>query len=102
EYWQNALEHSSGDTREQVQRQLDQIVGDWGEFESIMSQPAGRGATVDFRFRNAKHVDFVANEINVRLLLADVKAYLQSKPKQLDWERMNIADIGYRLVQDNG
>ncbi len=34
-------------------------------------------------------------------LLADVKAYLKSKPKQLDWEQMNIADIGYRLVQDN-
>ena len=47
-------------------------------------------------------MDFVANEINVRQLLADVKAYLQSKPKQLDWERMNIADIGYRLVQENG
>jgi len=102
EYWQKAVEHSSGDIREQCQRQLDQIVGNWGQFESVMSQPAGRGATVDFRFRNAKHVDFVANEINVRQLLADVKAYLQSKPKQLDWERMNIADIGYRLVQNNG
>ena len=65
-----------------------------------MTQPAGRGATVDFRFRNAKHVDFVAQEIDVRKLLDDVKAYLKSKPKQLDWQQLNISDIGYRLVQD--
>ena len=45
------------------------IVGNWGQFESVMSQPAGRGATVDFRFRNAKQVEFVAHEINVRKLL---------------------------------
>ena len=102
EYWRMAIERSSGDERTQHQRRLNQIVGIWGQFEAVMSQPAGRGATVDFRFRNAKHVDFVAQEINIRQLLADVKAYLQSKPKQLDWEQMNIADIGYRLVQEGG
>ncbi len=102
EYWRKAADRSSGDVHEEFRRQLDQVVGNWAEFESVMSQPAGRGATVDFRYRNAKQVVFVANEINVKQLLADVKAYLQSKPKQLDWEQMNIADIGYRLVQENG
>ncbi|HEY2761390.1 MAG TPA: MG2 domain-containing protein, partial [Pirellulales bacterium] len=102
EYWRKGVDRSSGDVHEDFRRQLEQVVGNWAEFESVMSQPAGRGASVDFRFRNAKHVDFVANEINARQLLADVKAYLQSKPKQLDWEQMNIADIGYRLVQENG
>ncbi|HEX4413530.1 MAG TPA: MG2 domain-containing protein [Lacipirellulaceae bacterium] len=102
EYWRTAADRASGDAREEFRRQLDEVVGNWAQFEMAMSQPAGRGATVDFRFRNAKHVDFVANEINVRQLLADVKAYLQSKPKQLDWEQMNIADLGYRLVQENG
>ncbi len=102
EFWKTAVERSSGDVRDDFRRRLDQVVGNWGQFESVMSQPAGRGATVDFRFRNAKHVEFIANEINVRQLLADVKAYLKAKPKQLDWEQMNIADIGYRLVQENG
>ena len=83
------------------EQRLDQIVGNWGQFESVMSQPAGRGATVDFRFRNAKQVEFVAHEVDVRKLLDDVKAYLKSKPKQLEWEQMNIADIGYRLVQED-
>ena len=40
------------------QQRLDQIVGNWGQFEGVMTQPAGRGATVDFRFRNGKQVEF--------------------------------------------
>ena len=57
---------------------------------------AGRpgGATVEFRFRNGKKVSFEAQEINVQKLLDDVKAYLKDPPKQLDWNEMNIADIG--------
>jgi alpha-2-macroglobulin len=97
EYWQLAIDRTGGDAS---QRRLKQITGNWGQFEPVMSQPAGRGATVDFRFRNAKQVDFVAREINVKKLLADVKAYLKSQPKQLDWQQMNVADIGYRLVQE--
>ncbi|MFO0788040.1 MAG: MG2 domain-containing protein [Pirellulales bacterium] len=102
EYWQIAVDRSTGDMHEYYRKHLDQITGNWGEFEATMSQPAGRGATVDFRFRNAKHVDFEARAIDVRKLLDDVKAYLQAKPKQLDWEQMNVADIGYRLIQKNG
>jgi uncharacterized protein YfaS (alpha-2-macroglobulin family)/tetratricopeptide (TPR) repeat protein len=99
DYWRQAIKKSSGDVRKSFEDRLQQIVGNWGQFESVMSQPAGRGATVDFRFRNAKHVDFTAHELNIRKLLDDVKAYLQSKPKQLEWDRMNVADIGYMLVQ---
>ncbi len=102
EYWQQAVERTSGDERENYQRRLKQIVGNWGQFETVMSQPAGRGATVELRFRNAKHVDFVAREIKIAQLLSDVKAYLKSKPKQLNWEQMNIGDIGFMLVQENG
>jgi alpha-2-macroglobulin len=101
EYWRMAIERTSGETRQQHQLRLEQIVGNWGQFESTMSQPAGRGATIDFRFRNAKRVEFVAHEVNVRKLLDDVKAYLKSRPKQLEWERMNISELGYRLVQEN-
>ncbi|HVT26568.1 MAG TPA: MG2 domain-containing protein, partial [Lacipirellulaceae bacterium] len=101
EYLRLAIQRTRGDVRGQLQQQLDQIVGNWGRFESVMTQPAGRGATVDFRFRNAKHVEFVAHEIDVQKLLDDVKAYLKSKPKQLEWNQLNVSDIGYRLVRDN-
>jgi uncharacterized protein YfaS (alpha-2-macroglobulin family) len=101
EYWRMAIERTSGDTRSEFQRRLDQIVGSWGQFEGVMSQPAGRGASVEFRFRNAHRVEFIAHQVNVRKLLDDVKAYLQSNPRQLDWERINISEIGYRLIQEN-
>ncbi|HEX2477033.1 MAG TPA: alpha-2-macroglobulin, partial [Lacipirellulaceae bacterium] len=103
EYWRMAVERVKGDeqTRAHYQHRLDQVIGNWGQFEGVMAQPAGRGATVDFRFRNAKQVHFVAHQINIRKLLSDVKTYLKSKPRQLDWEQMNVSEIGYRLVQQN-
>ncbi|MCE9545631.1 MAG: alpha-2-macroglobulin, partial [Planctomycetia bacterium] len=81
--------------------QLQQIISNWARFEPATTQPSGRGAVVDFRFRNGKHVDFEAHEILVDKLLADLKAYLKSNPQQLDWQKVNIADLGYRLVQEN-
>ena len=63
-----------------------------------MTQPAGRGATVDFRFRNGRRVHFEAHEVLVGKLLKDVKDYISSAPKQLDWQQIDISDIGSRLV----
>jgi uncharacterized protein YfaS (alpha-2-macroglobulin family) len=82
------------------QQRLDQIVGNWGQFEALQTQPAGKEATVDYRFRNGAKVSFEAYDINVGKLLADVKAYLTSNPGQLDWNRTNINNIGYRLVDE--
>jgi uncharacterized protein YfaS (alpha-2-macroglobulin family) len=101
EHWRATIERATGESRQLYERHLNQIIGNWGQFESAMSQPAGRGATVDFRFRNARQVEFTVHEVDVRKLLDDVIAYLKSKPKQLEWERMNVSEIGYRLVQDD-
>jgi len=101
DYWRLAIERFNGDEREQYQHRLDQILGNWGEFGSTLTQPAGRGASIEFRFRNAKHVDFTAQPVDVQKLLADIRTHLNSRPKQLDGDKLNIADIGYRLVQRN-
>jgi alpha-2-macroglobulin len=77
---------------------FDQIVGNWGRLEPVVTQPAGKGATIDYRYRNGKRVEFVARAIKVPDLLADMKKYLQSKPKQLDWDQMNLENLGHRLV----
>jgi uncharacterized protein YfaS (alpha-2-macroglobulin family) len=82
-------------------QKLEQIIGNWGRFETLMTQPAGKGATVDFRFRNGRKVSFEAHAIKVDKLLTDVKAYLKSSPGQLDWQKINIGELGYRLVQEN-
>ena len=82
-------------------KQLDQILGNWGEFDTSSTQPAGRGATVVFQFRNGRRVHFEAHEILVGKLLKDVKDYIASGPGQLDWPRIDIVTIGYRLVALN-
>ncbi len=99
--WQrNIKEYGPGhDNYKQVR--LDQILGSWGQFESVMAQPAGKGATVEYRFRNGKAVQFEAYQLKEKLLLDDVKAYIKTKPSQLDWQKVSIGDIGYRIVQRN-
>lgn len=81
--------------------QLKQITGNWGAFEPVMSSAAGKGATVDFRFRNAKKVTFEAHALKVPELLADVQKYLETKPEKLDWQKIQIDNIGYQIVQEN-
>jgi uncharacterized protein YfaS (alpha-2-macroglobulin family) len=99
DYWRRSIkEHGN---KEGIQQRVDQIVGNWGRFEPVMTQGAGQGATVDFRFRNGREVSFEAHAIKVEKLLTDVKEYLKSNPGQLDWQKVNIGDIGYRLVQAN-
>ena len=80
---------------------IDQIREPWGQFEPLTTQPAGRGATVDFRFRNGKRVHFEAHEVLFGKLLKDVKDYISSHPKQIDRQRSDISDIGARLVARN-
>jgi uncharacterized protein YfaS (alpha-2-macroglobulin family) len=83
------------------QQQLDQIVKNWGRFDNVPEQPAGSKATVEFRYRNGNKVTFEAFAIDVPTLLDDVKAYLRSSPNMLDWNKVNIGNIGWRLVWEN-
>lgn len=101
EYLRILIEHTSGQQRESYQQQLEQIVGNWGRFEPRMTQPAGKGATVDFRFRNAESVTFTAWEVRIPQLLNDVKAYIKSRPRQLDWQQLQLDSIGYQIVQQD-
>ena len=99
DYWRRAIkEYGPGQNNFRPLR-LDQIVKNWGHFDNLQVQPAGKAAEVDFRFRNADKVHFEAHAIHVDKLLDDVKAYLKTQPGQLDWQRMNIQDIGYQIVQ---
>jgi uncharacterized protein YfaS (alpha-2-macroglobulin family) len=101
EFWKRLIAEYGPGNNNHRQDRLDQIVGNWGRFDPVRTQPAGKGATVDFRFRNGTRVSFEAAEINVSKLLADVKAYLKKSPGQLDHHKLNIGDLGYRLVQQN-
>ena len=100
--WKRAIEeYGPGDNNYRQQR-LDQIVGNWGRFEHVQHaarrHKARRSTSAS---ATASKVSFEAHAINVDKLLADVKAYLKSNPGQLDWNKINIGDIGYRLVEQN-
>ena len=80
---------------------LNQIRGNWGQFEATKPQLAGGRSSLDFRFRNSTQVVCEAFPINVTQLLADTKNYLRSRPQRLDRRQINLSNIGYRLVTEN-
>jgi uncharacterized protein YfaS (alpha-2-macroglobulin family) len=99
--WKKAIaEYGAGHDNFRNKR-LEQIVGNWGRFEQGEAQPAGKKAVVDFRYRNGNKVSFEAHAIKVEKLLDDVKAYLKRNAGQLDWQTVNLGNIGYRLVEQN-
>jgi uncharacterized protein YfaS (alpha-2-macroglobulin family) len=101
--WKKAIEEYGVGHHQHRQNALNQIVDNWGRFEPNSMQPAGTKATVDFRFRNGNKVNFEAHAIKVDRLLDDVKGYLKSNPALRDdwWWRVQISNIGYRLVERN-
>ncbi len=102
EYWRRSIKEYGPGSGDWKKERLEQIVGNWGMFETVSSQPAGQGATVDFRFRNAKKVKFDARAIKVDRLLEDVKAYLKSDPgNRIDWNKVNIQNIGWQIVHQD-
>ncbi|MBU4122816.1 alpha-2-macroglobulin [bacterium] len=94
-YWKKVNDTASTD-------RINNILGNWGRFEPVQTQPAGQGASVEFRFRNGKEVEFTAHEIDIWKLVGDVKKYLKSNPEEIDWEKMDINNIGYLLVKEHG
>ena len=99
EVWKGALAKFGDESHRQAR--LDQIVKNWGRFENLQVMPAGKGATIDLRYRNGTQIALEAHAIKIDKLLEDVKAYLKSAPGQLDWQRTNIQDVGYNLVVQN-
>src|ERR1019366_9575277 len=102
EVWKLAIKEYGVGVNEFRQKRLDQIVGNWGRFENVQSQAVGHETIIDFRFRNGDKVAFEAHAVNIPKLLYDVKAYLQANPgNRIDWNTVNLGNIGYRLVELN-
>lgn len=78
-----------------------QIRDNWGAFQPISSQLAGGKGPIPYRFRNGKEVVFKAWKIDMALVLADMKAYLQRRPKQIEWSQISIDQIGNRIIREN-
>ena len=79
-------------------------MANWGEFDTARVQPAGKTASVGFRFRNARTVRFEAHEILIPKLLDDAKAYLKSlrDGMKFDLDQIELSELGPRMIQSKG
>ncbi|MGK0188984.1 MAG: hypothetical protein ACI9R3_004800 [Verrucomicrobiales bacterium] len=83
------------------QRRLKQITGNWGRFDATQLGAAGEPAKLGFIFRNGKKAAFRARAIDTSALVADVKAYLKANPERLDWNKVQLNNIGYQILQQH-
>ena len=100
DHWREMITKFNVPARHYFRTNLDQIVGNYGMFEHINGQSI-TDPKLGFRFRNATGVSFTAQPINVEKLLADVKAYLKSSPMRLDWNRVQLQNIGWRILNQD-
>ncbi|MEY4190960.1 MAG: hypothetical protein RIR17_1696, partial [Planctomycetota bacterium] len=101
EAWKKAIAKFGGKGNHNRSYKLEQIVGNWGRFEPAHAQVSETKADIQFRFRNARAISLEAIEINVPKLLADVRKYLKDNPGRLEYEKININDIGQRILNKN-
>ena len=97
DHWQRYKRYD----KTEANRHLDQILNNWGIFEPVTAQPAGLQPTVEYRFRNGTRVAFSAHRIRVERFLEDVKRYIRSNPRRLDWNKMNVNNIGWHLIDQD-
>ena len=102
EYWKENIADYGVGRNAWKQKRLDQIVKNWGRFETTKLQTAGNPTSIQFRFRNANKVTLKAQKVNVDKLLKDVIKHIESKPARVDYRKVNISNIGYRLVNEGG
>ncbi|HEX2747996.1 MAG TPA: MG2 domain-containing protein, partial [Verrucomicrobiales bacterium] len=86
--------------RDAWRQQLDQIVKNWGRYDGSSTQIPGTGAKIGYVFRNGSHLSLTARRVDFKKLLADTKTYLKSNPETLDWQRVNVGNIGYQILSD--
>jgi uncharacterized protein YfaS (alpha-2-macroglobulin family) len=96
DYWRQLIKEHPAQTH--YADRLQQILAPWGALQATMSQPAGRGASLEFRFRNGNRVELQAHALRVADLLHDVQNYLADSETPLDWNQAQIDNLGYRLV----
>lgn len=97
--WQKLIQRFGVDDHRK--HRLSQIVDPWGKLEPSLVSPAGRGAELQFRFRNARTVRFTARKIDQSALIADTIRYLSSNPRELDWARFQLNSFSLELIESD-
>ncbi|MBK1881095.1 hypothetical protein JIN85_01640 [Luteolibacter pohnpeiensis] len=80
---------------------LEQITGDWGQFNRAESVAHGSKVKLPLVFRNARELKLTAAPVDVESVLKDAVSYLKSNPNGIDYQMINIANVANRLIHDN-
>ncbi len=97
-YWKKYYETNK---QEWVKNKITQIESNWCKLEnSYGSQPAGKGAKVDLRFRNGEEVEFTAFRVDYKLVMDKYKKYIKANTRDRDaWRRTNFYNLGKDLLE---
>jgi len=93
--------HGEGGKDKPRKSLLAQITGAWGRIESTKTVAAGTRPKLPLVFRNAESIKLTAAPIDMDAVLRDMKEYLNSNPKDLDWGKTQPGSIGQRLIEGN-
>jgi len=98
-FWRKSIDAYGPGSNNWKRNRLDQIVGNWARWDTLPTKPAGAEPSAYLVFRNGQQISFEAYELDVKRLLEDVKKYIRSRPNQLQWEQVDLQNIGWRIVQ---
>ncbi|MCW0219263.1 MAG: MG2 domain-containing protein, partial [Prosthecobacter sp.] len=103
EAFQSALAlETNTDSKRAIEYKIHQITDAQGNFDPQQPQAAGTEAKLSLTFRNAEKINLSARQVDVAKLLADTEAYLRTSPQDRDWQKIEVSNIGQRLLEKEG
>ena len=98
--WKKAIDEYGPGPDNYRQQRLDQIVGNWGRFEPGEMQPAGKqGRPSISASATATRSPSRPTPSRSPSCSTTSRPTSRATPAQLDWNQINIGNIGYRLVE---
>jgi uncharacterized protein YfaS (alpha-2-macroglobulin family) len=97
---QTIAKHGPGDN-DSRKKLLNQITGNWGRFEPSETVPTGTKPKLPLVFRNAALIKLSAAPVDMAAVIDDTTTYIQSNPRELDWEKLSPSQIASRIIRED-
>ncbi|MDR2642717.1 MAG: alpha-2-macroglobulin [Planctomycetaceae bacterium] len=85
---------------DECRKELDQIIGNWGQFTHEGSEVNGLNANLRYIFRNGKEVKLTAYEIDVKAHIDEIKSQReqQQKSPRVNFSHSSLSDRLHRIT----
>ncbi|MFK7850827.1 MAG: alpha-2-macroglobulin [Akkermansiaceae bacterium] len=81
---------------------LNQIRGNWSQFQMAPTYYAAKPVEVPFVFRNADDVKLTLSKVKEDQVMADIIKYLKSNPTPLNHRDISFSQLGRKLLEEDG